>query len=57
MEPAPSVTFLRQMLESCEKRAGGGQAYHKCVGLETLHPGQKHVRPCSLMGWQMERPA
>ena len=30
MEPAPSVTFLRQMLESCEKRAGGGQAYHKC---------------------------
>jgi hypothetical protein len=29
MEPAQSVTFLRQMLESCEKRAGGGQAYHK----------------------------
>jgi hypothetical protein len=29
MEPAPSVAFMRQMLESCEKRAGGGQAYHK----------------------------
>ena len=25
MEPAPSVAFMRQMLESCEKRAGGGQ--------------------------------
>jgi len=29
MEPEASVAFMRQMLESCEKRAGGDQAYHK----------------------------
>jgi hypothetical protein len=58
MEPAPSVTFMRQMLESCEKHAGEARrTTSESVGLETLHPGQKHVRPFSLIGWQMERPA
>ena len=58
MEPAPSVAFMRQMLESCEKRAGEARrTTSESVGLETLHPGQKHVRPFSLTGWQLERPA
>jgi hypothetical protein len=29
MEPAPSVACLRQRLQSCAKRAGGGLAYHQ----------------------------
>ena len=54
MEPAPSVAFMRQMLESCEKRAGEARrTTSESVGLETLHPGQKHVRPFSLTGWQL----
>jgi hypothetical protein len=58
MEPVPSVAFMRQMLESCEKRAGGARRTTRAsVGLEILHPGQKHVRPFSLTGWQLERPA
>ena len=38
MEPAPSVAFMRQMLESCEKRAGEARrTTSESVGLETLY--------------------
>src|ERR1051326_6350399 len=60
MEPTLSVAFMRQMLESCEKRAEEARRTTS-VGLETLHPGQKHVRPCSFLGgsWSSlrERPS
>jgi len=46
------------MLESCEKRVGKAKRItSESVGLEILHPGQKHVRSFSLTGWQMEQPA
>ena len=53
-----SVAFVRQMLESCEKRAGEARRTTSAsVGLETLYPGQKHARPFSFTGWQLERPS
>jgi len=52
---------LRRLWYSCDKcwnraKSVQGEARRttsESVGLETLHPGQKHVRPFSLTGWQL----
>jgi hypothetical protein len=52
MEPAPSVAFMRQMLESCEKRTGGGQAYHKGKrGTGNPPPRAAETRQTFLIDW------
>ena len=51
MEPAPSVAFMRQMLKSCEKRAGGGLAYHKGKRGTGNPPPRAETRQTFLIDW------